>query len=973
MITKFYKKALPRQGRYCVVTIDPSLEEGKKIYPNSEWFDSVDDIEPYIQKVNQNKKTNVFVALASFKDDTQSRKGDNAIYHRSFFLDLDVGPSKDYPTKEEAVVAIDEFLGKSNMPPPVIIDSGSGIHAYWLLNEDIPIDEWLVNAENFRNLCEEHEIRFDPAVMEDRARIMRAPDTFNQKPVNWDYKGTEKEPIPTTLLTDVYSYSLEELQEHIGEAKPSLDSILKAAKAPMSEIAKQMSGLNNYATKFLTIRNKSVESDDGCPQLKYMIENRANLSEPEWYAAISIAQQCVDRDYAIHEVSKDHHGYDPAVVEEKAMQADGKPHSCEAIERIRPGGCEGCKHKGKITNPLILGRVFIASPTTDRPIVTEIVPALNGVPMVTTKLHGLPAEIKGYKRAENGGIVFKPDPIYDESGDLIEQREVITTDYDLYPVRRVYSKSEGECFMMHYDLPNDKTREFTLPMSLLGDPGEFRKRLLHYGVNISVKNDQWKYIMDYLGLWARYLIASGKAEDMRNQMGFTPDEDSFVIGGLEIDNTGQEIQSPTSPLCKGIAEHLTKQGSYDLWKQSANKLNTEGLEIHAFILLTGFGSILMKHTQTKGASISLMGDTGAGKTASLYAAQSIWGDPEKLSVATEEGSTNNGLVGRYLALHNIIFGLDELGNIDNRRLSSLIYKISSGKAKIRMQASVNAERDYEMSASLIALFSTNYSLYDILSKERKDPNGEMARLIEFYVRKPKFIKDSPTESVALFDVFRLNYGWAGPEFIKEYFKHSKEALEDRIKKWIIKFKEDFGDNSAFRFYENVVAVTMAAGELAAEADIVNLDLNRIYNRVIGELLDIKDNVIRADDDTNFESYIGEFIISNNGARLTIEGNNLVEEPRLNNLFIRIDKEKNELSLSKPAFRRFLQEQGTSLKKFKHELKLKNINVEEKRKKMAAGWKPGVDEFNVEALIFDMKQLNQTGVLKDIESEPVQRT
>ena len=47
-----------------------------------------------------------------------------------------------------------------------------------------------------------------------------------------------------------------------------------------------------------------------------------------------------------------------------------------------------------------------------------------------------------------------------------------------------------------------------------------------------------------------------------------------------------------------------------------------------------------------------------------------------------------------------------------KALSNLVHKISNGKAKIRMQASVNAEREHEMSASLIALFTSNHSLYN---------------------------------------------------------------------------------------------------------------------------------------------------------------------------------------------------------------------------------------------------------------------
>lgn len=78
---------------------------------------------------------------------------------------------------------------------------------------------------------------------------------------------------------------------------------------------------------------------------------------------------------------------------------------------------------------------------------------------------------------------------------------------------------------------------------------------------------------------------------MRMQMGWTPDKDAFVIGNKEINRKGELLNSPTSPLCRGIAKHLSQHGEYAKWKEAANKLNSPGLELHAFTMLAGFGSI----------------------------------------------------------------------------------------------------------------------------------------------------------------------------------------------------------------------------------------------------------------------------------------------------------------------------------------------------------------------------------------------
>jgi uncharacterized protein (DUF927 family) len=360
--------------------------------------------------------------------------------------------------------------------------------------------------------------------------------------------------------------------------------------------------------------------------------------------------------------------------------------------------------------------------------------------------------------------------------------------------------------------------------------------------------------MKYLVKWGEYLQAKGSADIMRTQMGWTSDYSAFVVGALEIDKEGKEHESPTSPLCRNVATHLRRSGSYEVWQESANKLNTEGLEIHAFTMLAGFGSTLMSHTATSGITLCLTGDTGAGKTAALFSALSIWGDPDLLST-TQQTTTDNAMVGRYLALHNIPFGLDEVGNVEGKVLSNLIHKISHGKAKLRMQASINAERTTELSAALVAMFTSNHSLYDKLSILKKDPNGEVARLIEIHIQKAKLFTDNPTEARKLFNPFKKNFGWAGPVFIKQVMKYSNEEIEAKINIWVDRFKKDFGDNTAFRFYENLVAVTMVAGEFVAKADIVHIDLDRVYKRIITEMIDIRENVVNKNE-VNYQSLAG---------------------------------------------------------------------------------------------------------------------
>ena len=148
MLKQFYEKALPKQGVYCVSGIE---QESKKI--TNRFAETLEDVFKQIEKIKK-QGLNTYVALGSF--DGFSRKADNGLFYRSFFIDLDCGEDKaaegkGYANKDDALVALEKFLEESELPPPIVLDSGTGIHAYWLLEEDVPVAEYIPYAEKFKS------------------------------------------------------------------------------------------------------------------------------------------------------------------------------------------------------------------------------------------------------------------------------------------------------------------------------------------------------------------------------------------------------------------------------------------------------------------------------------------------------------------------------------------------------------------------------------------------------------------------------------------------------------------------------------------------------------------------------------------------------------------------------------------------------------------------------------------------------
>ena len=115
--------------------------------------------------------------------------------------------------------------------------------------------------------------------------------------------------------------------------------------------------------------------------------------------------------------------------------------------------------------------------------------------------------------------------------------------YDLYPIKRIYSTTDGECLLMKIHLPNDPDREFMLPMRSLYALEKFRDIISSQGILYNPNNQQGKYLMTYIYAWGDYLISKNKAEIMRMQMGWTPDNKAFVIGEKEINDKGQFLNA----------------------------------------------------------------------------------------------------------------------------------------------------------------------------------------------------------------------------------------------------------------------------------------------------------------------------------------------------------------------------------------------------------------------------------------------
>jgi hypothetical protein len=329
---------------------------------------------------------------------------------------------------------------------------------------------------------------------------------------------------------------------------------------------------------------------------------------------------------------------------------------------------------------------------------------------------------------------------------------------------------------------------------------------------------------------------------------------------------------------------------------------------------------------------------------------SAWGNPKDMWVLD---ATSNGLVTRYVTFKNIPYGVDEAHNKPPEELAKLVHAISQGKAKIRMMGSVNAEREHDLVASSIGMMTSNRPLLDIIMEKKAYANGEMARMIEIMIKKPQLMTEEPDIGRKIFDPLKYNYGHAGLKLMQGIYTLGEDDLLGRVDYWLKRFENDFGMDDIYRFYKDFVCATFTGGMVANEFGIVTYDLDRIYDRVVHEMIYLRDNVVKLGQ-MDYEGLVGDFINRYYTGFLGINDGKVTYEPRTS-LVGRMDAASGQVSISSTEFKRYLAEKQVSSREFEAAMKDKGILIGSKKMRLDSGWKGAFSildkNMNVNAYVF----------------------
>jgi hypothetical protein len=904
---------LPTEGRYCVIGI-----EGKD--PDQKFADTREEAEELIQDF-VSRKIDAYFACAKFGP-ANNRTHENALYFRALWMDIDCGPTKGVPNAKGKIEGyLDQQIGMAEFQKfckavglhrPILVNSGNGIHAYWLFDRTLTRKEWTPLAKRLKQLCVEQGLIVDGSVFE-ASRVLRPMNSANFK--------NKDDPKPVTILNEKTTpLSYEAFKELLGAPDPVEEpDFVPRAMSPMMEAL-----MGNKVKKFKTIM---MLGEKGCAQLNYCYENQAELSEPLWMSALSIPAFCVDGDKAAHKMSENHPEYDPSEVNGKLrnIRKNGGPHHCDTFEERNPGGCEGCPHRGKFKSPIVLGVEIEQATEEDNEVEVET--------EVGVTKHQIPEYPFPFFRGKKGGIYVRPQQD-DEEGE-----PKLVYEHDLYVIKRMRDKELGEMALFRHHLPHDGMKEFAITTASISSKDELRKQLAQQGVMAHHK--QYENLATYVVTSVKNLQYTKKAELMRTQFGWVDGDSKFIMGDKEITKDGV-FYSPPSSTTDFFAEKIHPKGDIEKWKEVFNLYAKPGMEPHAFAALAAFGAPLFKFTGLKGAIINVIYEqAGSGKSTILRMCNSVYGMPYEMMAI--EKDTLNAKMQQLGVMNNLPNTIDEITNMLPKEFSDLAYGISQGRGKHRVKGSENALRVNNTSWQNMTLASANASFHEKLLILKSIADGESVRLLEYKIEPNDVI--GMAYGKEMFDhQLNENYGHAG-EIYLSYLVNNLESAKADYKMIQAKIDKEVQFTSRERFWSAVCATIITGGLIAKQLGLHDYDMGAIYRwmkKMLSEMrLDVKppsESPVTA---------LGEFVNAHL-AMNTLVVNGEVDartnmqtipgmEPR-GELLIRYEPDNKHLYVAAKQFKEFCVKQQINYKSLLKTLTDQQILLEAVNKRMSKGMK-----------------------------------
>jgi putative DNA primase/helicase len=249
------------------------------------------------------------------------------------------------------------FLRYFPLEPTLLINSGGGLHGYWLFNvpwvfaddEDRTRGKQLL--ENFQvEMIRQGTIKgwkFDNT--SDMVRVLRVPGTKN-------YKLEQPRDVSVIFYDENNRYTPNQIADAIESIKP-VPVAPPPPPAPSTTISTSVFNHLPTTPADITLMRES------CPWLNDNFINASSIDYKRWWPTILLIARCNNAKQLAHEFGKTHpkytHTETEKIIDSTLISLDTVgPVRCDTIRHKFDGEefCSKCKHYGQIGSPIKLGQ-----------------------------------------------------------------------------------------------------------------------------------------------------------------------------------------------------------------------------------------------------------------------------------------------------------------------------------------------------------------------------------------------------------------------------------------------------------------------------------------------------------------------------------------------------------------------------------------------------------------------------------------
>ena len=358
----------------------------------------------------------------------------------------------------------------------------------------------------------------------------------------------------------------------------------------------------------------------------------------------------------------------------------------------------------------------------------------------------------------------------------------------------------------------------------------------------TVTSENARQVVKFLGALEAENIDLIPKADATSTFGWQPGK-RFLPGRSE------NLVLDIDPSQRSMAAAYCQNGTLEGWL--AHMAPHRERDKFRFILAASFAAPLLRIVKQRIFFVYNWGGSKGGKTATMKAALSAWGDPERLMISFN--TTIAGLERTAAFYCDLPLGIDERQQAGDKQglIQQLVYMVSGGKGKIRAAKNGGLQTTYQWRTVALATGEEPLSTDTTMT-------GVSTRVLEIYGGP----FEDETAASLMHQQAGEDCGWAGPAFIERLVQTDERQIIDAYEE-MHRYVRDIseGKNGSHIAGISVVALADAlidywffgARKEAAWDRAKRMAKNILIDQVEGNATDVNENAVQ---------FIVDWVLSN---------------------------------------------------------------------------------------------------------------